>query len=304
MIQYAIALTVFAVAAVAETPLLSLVDPGSKMIAGIHVDRTLSSSLGSFLVSQLNDDDPGFKKFVEETGFDPRVHVREVVMASADAGRKNGFIAARGVFDGPRILAAAQAHGGTAVSYSGVSAVASKEGQWLAIVDGSLALMGDQALVKYALDHRRDTAAPTFALGRKASELSLKHDGWLVANGAITPPSPARGTPMPSGAALAGIVQTSGGIDFGSLVRVTGEALTRSEKDAQALVDVIRFVTTMARNSMDRNPEARKLEPVLNTLDVKAVASTVTLSFAVPEADLRELITPKNRKTQRAAARP
>jgi hypothetical protein len=304
MIRTAFALIVLSAAAfAADAPLLSLVDPGAKVIGGMHVDRTLASPLGRYLLSQMNDDDAEFRKFIDMTGFDPRTDVREVVMASSDTTRKSGFVAARGVFNGPRILELAKSHGGLATSYNGVPVVSSKQGQWLAILDGATALMGDQALVKYAIDHRGATAVPATAMLQKATGLANLHDGWMVTMGTIMPPVGTKGTPMPTGAALAGILETSGGINFGSMVRVSGEALTRSDKDAQALVDVIRFIATMALNSSQTNPETQKFEAILNSLDVKSEAATVKLSFSVAEADLEQIIKPKRATTKRASVK-
>jgi hypothetical protein len=302
MFRNAFALTMFSVAAfAAETPLLSLVDPAAKVIGGMHVDRTLASPLGRYLLSQMNDSDVEFRKFVDMTGFDPRRDVREVLMATADTSRKNGFVAARGVFNGVRILQAAQSHGGTSTMYNGVQVTTSKNGQWLAILDGSTALMGDQDLVKYAIDHRGGTSAgPTSALAQKAATLASRHDGWLATVGALTPPVTGKteSGPMPTSAMLAGILETSGGIDFGAVVRITAEAVTRSEKDAQALTDVLRFMVTMMRSSAENNPEAQKLEPFLNSLNLTAQASTVKVSFAVPESDLEQMIKPKRSKAR------
>jgi hypothetical protein len=123
----------------------------------------------------------------------------------------------------------------------------------------------------------------------------------MVGTGAIAPPSAGKNVPVPGGLALAGILETSAGIDFGAMVRITGEALTRSDKDAQGLVDVIRFMTTMMRNASQNNPKVAKFESVLNNLDVRAVGTAVKLTVAVPEADLEQWIKPGKTKTQQAS---
>jgi hypothetical protein len=97
------------------------------------------------------------------------------------------------------------------------------------------------------------------------------------------------------------IRETSAGLELGSVVRLSAEALTRSDKDAQALVDVIRFMATMVRNNDTNNPDAQRFQSILDSLEVRAEASTVKLSVAVPESDLEQWIKPK-RRTKRAGA--
>jgi hypothetical protein len=303
MIRNTIALTVLSMAAfAAEAPLLSFVDPGAKVIAGVQADRALASPLGRYLLAQINQDDPEFLRFIEETGFDPRRDVREIVIAGIDHQRKHGLIVARGVFNGPRIVSTAGTHGALITSYNGVQVAATKSGQWLAILDGSLALAGEEALVKYAIDRpRNETAVPSFALAQKAASLAARFDVWFTGAGAIVPPAFGRRGATPMAGAFEGIRETSGGVELGAVVRFSAEALTRSEKDAQALVDVIRFMATMIRNGSASNPDAQRIETILNSLEVGAEAATVRLSVAVAEADLEQWVKPKQRTRQRAA---
>jgi len=67
----------------ADSSLLSLVSPDTKVIAGIHVDRTTASQFGQFLLSQAQHGDADFNKFVAATGFDPR---REQVIQLGKGG--------------------------------------------------------------------------------------------------------------------------------------------------------------------------------------------------------------------------
>lgn len=297
MIRNALALTLLAVAAfAAEVPLLSFVPADAKTLGGMHVDRTLSSPFGQFLLSQINDNEKDFQEFVNTTGLDPRRDIREVLMAGADDTRKNGVVIARGVFNGPRILAAAQSKGGVMTSYKGIPVAASKDGQWLTVFDGSIAAMGQQALVQYAIDRRASSTVPTTALARKASALAARYDAWLVAAGPITANAKAPGAP-----ALAGILETSGGVEFGATVRMSGEALTRSDKDAQALVDIVRFLTTMLQNNSQNNPDVQRLQAVLNSLDVRAEGPAMKFSMAIPQADLEQLMKPMKAKAAQAS---
>ena len=101
--------------------------------------------------------------------------------------------------------------------------------------------------------------------------------------------------------AIQSIEQTSAGVHFGNMVQFSGEAITRTEKDATALADVLRFLAGMMQLQRDRNPEVAKFAALLDSLEVKATGSTVSLSLAVPEADLENTMKPRTRIRRRAA---
>jgi hypothetical protein len=301
----AVAALFAAQALAAETPLLDYVPAGAKVIAGMHVDRTLSSPLGQYLLSQASLDDPAFRKFIDATGFDPRSDLREIVVAANDTQRHKGLVLARGVFNGPQILGTAQAQGGgTILTHNGVQVLQGRgrAAHWLAILDGTLAIAGDQEMVRGALDSRGAATANTSALGRKAASFDRLYDAWIVASGVFQMParSGAPGSPTIPATALAAIQETSAGFEFGSTVRITGEAVTRSDKDAQALVDVVRFMTSMLQLNRESNPRFGQIEPILNSMQLRADANTVRITLSIPEADLEQLLKP-HRRTRRAA---
>ena len=97
MIRHVIALTILSVAAfAAEAPLLSFVHPEAKILAGIQVERALASPLGRYLLAQIDEDNKGFRTFMEDTGVDPRRDVREILLVASDTQRKHGLAVARG----------------------------------------------------------------------------------------------------------------------------------------------------------------------------------------------------------------
>lgn len=303
MMRTFLAVALFAVSAIAaDVPLINLIPVDAKVIGGLNVARTLSSPFGQFLLKQMREDDPGFRQLVEETGFDPRQHLRDVVFASTTTGKSTGLVVARGVFNGPQILAAAQKKGGTLTTYQGFQLLMDPKGKvGVAIAEGSLVIAGEERLVKAAIDQRAATAAIT-PLARKAADFDSRYDAWFVANGMVLPqPSTRPDSPMAApAAALSAIQESSGGVEFGSVVRITGEAVTRSDKDAQALVDVVRFVMSMAQ--LNQKPETQQFESLMNSVNVRAEANTVRFSAAVPAADLEQLMKPK-RAARQAAAR-
>jgi len=280
----------------ADASLLQLVPADLNVIGGVNIDRAANSPFGQYVLSQVKDGDNDFREFVAAAGFDPRRDLREVVFASPAAGQHSpGVVLARGVFNGPQILAAVQAkgHGGTVTTYNGVSLL-EKDGHSIGFVDGSLAVAGQSDLVRAALDRRSGTPAAS-ALSAKASAAQSQFDAWMVTSGVFIAPMPrskgsrqARANPvMPN---LQGILETSGGLKFGTLIEFSAQALTRSNQDAQALSDVVKFLASMVQMNGDKNPDVAPMLAILQSLNVTTDGATVRLSFSIPEQELEKLV--------------
>jgi len=313
MIKLALAVTVLSVAVAAqEIPLINLVPADAAVIGGIHVDKTAASPFGAFLLSQVHDGDSDFQQFISATGFDPRRDLREVVFASGAQAPGPGLVLARGVFNGPQLLQAAKGKtNGTISSYSGVDLLEYTQGRrtsGLAIINGSLAIAGNSTLVRAALDRRsgNPVAGPLTPQAQTASDT---YDAWIVSNGQFSKTAPAvaatpnrRRSVIPgnAGQILQAVTQTSGGLVFGSVVHFDGQAIARSEKDAQALVDVARLATGLIQLNGSGNPDLLKLQPVLDSLKVTAQGTTVKFEASIAESDLENIL--QSGKNVRAAS--
>ena len=301
LVRFAAALTLWGVslAPAADPSLLALVSPEAKAVGGINVARAVSSPLGQFLLLRMNDNDAGFREFVNATGLDPRRDVREVVFASLTAtpNQHRGIMAARGVFNGPQILAAAKAKGFTSATYKSVELVEQKN-QTLAVLNGSLLLIGDQDAVRTAIDRRSVSSLPSAGLLAKAPALMNRYDAWFLSTGpvaALTPtPRPGVNGPAPAPPpSLQAIVETSGGAIFDSIVRMEAEAVTKTAEDAQNLAGALRFMLGFVQMSRNAPADAAHWNAVWNSLDIRAQGSTVKASLQAPEADVEALLTPK-----------
>jgi hypothetical protein len=103
---------------------------------------------------------------------------------------------------------------------------------------------------------------------------------------------------------LAAINEASGGIRFGSTVTISAEAVTRSDKDAQALVDVVKFVAGMIQLNRQNNPAAGQVATLLDTLDCKTAGNITTLSLAIPEQQLEQMIEMMHHQDRPAHRKP
>ncbi|MEP6535297.1 MAG: hypothetical protein ABJF23_08280 [Bryobacteraceae bacterium] len=302
---------VFALAAcsafAADSSLLSLLSPDAKVVAGIYVDRSTASQFGQFMLRRMQREDAALNKFVTATGFDPRRDLTEVIVSSADAQNTgHGLVVAHGTFDIVRLAAQAKLSGGFLTNYKDVQVISGKSDGWIAFLDSRTVAAGDAALVRAAVDRRGSAVGIDPKLAAKVSEVSGKYDAWMVSIAPLSKfsgklPDP-RMNGMINGEMVQGIEQASGGVQFGASVQISGEAVTRSEKDATALADVVRFLAGMVQMNREK-PEMAKFASVLDTMSLKSSANTLSISLSVPESDLEQMLKQPsgNRPVRRAA---
>jgi hypothetical protein len=296
------------VVSAADPALLRLVMPEAKIISGANVSQFVTSPLGRFLLAQLQASEPDLRNFVLATGFDPLRDVTEVLMASAaDPKEKRGVLLARGVFDPARIAAFARQSGTVVQSYNGVHVMMAKPkaDPWIAFLDASTVVVGDARSVQGVIDHAASGPGPGPELIARVNHASGLYDFWVVS--AVPASSFADSMPTPQmggilqGDVMRGIVGTSGGIKFGPSILIAGEAVTRSEKEATALADVVRFFVGMAQMSAQKNPQAAAATAFFQRLDLKTEGNVMRLALTVPEADLEKFI---QQVQQKAKPRP
>jgi hypothetical protein len=316
-----LALPVTAFAAV-DPGLLRLVMPDAKVIAGLQVRETKNSLFGQYVLSHMQIEDAGFKKFIAQTGFDPRRDVTEILMASnweQSTPQSRWLVAARGAFNLPQITTAAKANGGVITDFQGVGILTYSEEaktqepkpdveSGIAFFDSASAVMGDLASVKAAIQRKQSGAAPTGDLLGKVRDLSAKNDFWFVTTVPISEFAGAMPNPNLSGAMkgdlLAAIHQASGGIRFGDTVTISGEAVTRSDKDALALADVFRFLAGLIQLNSENNKVAGQVSTLLDSMDLKTSGNIMTMSLAIPEQQLEQLLNSMHQERKQAHKKP
>jgi hypothetical protein len=303
-LRYAfLSVTFLQIAAFAADPgLLKLVMPDAKVLAGMQVAQAKISPFGQYVLGRMQPDDPGFQNFINSTGFDPRTDLTEIVIASNWQGDQKGqwLVLARGSFNPATITAAVQSHGGLVTSFQGVNILApnGKTAQTsdsvVALLDNSTALMGDMAGVQAAIQRAQGTAPAGFVAPDKVNHLSAQYDFWFLT---LVPLSEFSGV-VPNqnvGQAMQGnlfqaVLQASGGARFGAQnVMFGAEALTRSDKDASALVDVVKFIAGLLQTNKSQNSTASQVSTLLDTMTVQASGSTMTMALTVPEATMEQL---------------
>lgn len=283
-------LTIPIAALAADPSLLNLAMPDAKVMAGLQVDATKNSVFGQYVLAHMQPDDPSFQKFMADAGFDPRRDITEVVISSNWEHNTPGsrwLVVARGVFNPARIAGSAQAKGGTIANYQGVDILSPATDNAIAFLDSTIAVMGDAASVKAAIQRKHGNASANSSLLSKVHRVSLKNDFWFVTLVPISEFSSVMPDPNLQGAMkgdlMQSISQASGGIKFGPAVLIAGEALTRSNQDAQALQEVVRFIAGLIQQN-------RQNSVLLDTLDLKTTGNVMSMSLTIPETQLERMI--------------
>jgi hypothetical protein len=291
----------------ADPSLLSLVMPDAKVIAGASVDQAKSTPFGAYVLNRLQPDDPNFAKFVNATGFDPRRDVTELVIASnySQNDPTHWLVLAKGSFDPARITAAATTAGGIVRQYRGIPVITTKpeanEPQApkasrtaIAFLDGSTAAMGDVNAVEAAIGRRKANAGVSTPLASKVQQVSANNDFWFTSVVPLSQFANAMPDQNVAGAMqgnlLGAVQQASGGVKFGPTVQLNAEALTRSPKDAAALVDVVKFVAGLIQTNRQSDTTAAQVSTLLDSLKATAQGNLMTMTLSIPETTLEQMI--------------
>lgn len=305
----------------ADPALLQMVMPDAQVLAGLQVSQAKASPFGQYVLAHLSVNDTQLAELASETGFDPRRDVTEIVLASnwkSNSPDNRWVVLADGTFDVNKISAAAQANGAVPSVYQGVNLLthsASSPTQAggtqppiaFAFLSPSVALAGDVASVKAAIDRKQSNAPTDSNVSTKAQQVSATNDFWFVTLVPLSNFSNAIANPSLSGAMqgnlFAAVNQASGGVKFGDTVTISAEAVMRSEKDAQALVDVVKFLAGLVQLNRQNNPAAGQVATLLDTLQTSTSGNTTTISLAVPEQQLEQLLNSSpHQKPAKAAA--
>jgi hypothetical protein len=292
----------------ADPGLLDLAMADARVMAGINVEQARTSPFGQYVLARMQEHESELLRLAEATGFDPRRDLREVLLASTgEPGSHTGVVLARGVFDPGRIVEAARSQGKTIDTYRGVAVIRGGEGKHgsLAFPDSTLAVAGDDASVRAAIDRKGEPSAIGADLAVQVSQLSTTQDAWFVS---LVPPNQLRPHPAEAGGpppgafgTLSKVQQASGGVKLGANMVLSARAVSQTEKDAAALADVVKMLADLAQmNAPQGQPAAAAA--LLQNLAVTAEGAVTTLSLSIPEQQLEQLIGGGRQRRMRPAA--
>jgi hypothetical protein len=279
-----------------DSGLLSLLPAGARIVGSVDVTRARGSEFGQYLLAKAQSEDAHFQEMIDQTGFDPRRDLQNVIFETSGApGKSSSFaILARGNFDASRIKTLAKAKGASLESYRGVEIIVhtkeSDEQTALGFPEVGVAVMADMATLKQIIDNRASPALLDPELKSKISAIGKSNDAWFVSlvGGSFLADHAGPNAP-PQAKALQGVVQSSGGVRLGSMIETTFDALTRSPQDATSLSDVIRFMASMVQMQRQNDPRAGILATALDGMTLENSGTAVHFAVSMPEKSLEQL---------------
>jgi hypothetical protein len=284
-------------AAAADPALLNLVMKDPRMVAGLDAGRAKNSPFGARILAEMKEEDPGFQKFVSATGFDPRRDLREVVLASDGEGAgSRTLLVVKGVFDEGRIAAWLRSEGAKSSLYRGVDVWSTEKRKHaddaFALLGGTLAVFGREASVREAIDRRGAGGSQLSGeMAARVAEWSGRCDAWFVSATPLEELGIGKGggnAILPGGLNLGAVRQAAAGVRFGGLIEVSGDFTARSEKDAEALGDVFRFVASMIR--LNAKPGMEDALKAAESLRVSIAGASAKFTIEIPEELVEKLI--------------
>jgi hypothetical protein len=281
----------------AEPDLWRYLPTDATAVSGIDVERTKNSPFGRYLLDQIADDGRDLESLKNATGFDPRRDLRTVI-AAALPGRNQALFLARGSFDQTRILDTARREKATVSVHEGMNVIASQDdSHWIAFVDSTSVIAGPANRVRAAIAQAKNPASSPYLA--QAQNLAASFDAWVVSTdpaGGLLKGIPANR----NGDMLRSIRQASGGVRFGIKVEIDAIATARSDRDATALHDAIRFIAGMVRVQSEEHG-ASAVTTLLDSMRLSASGDRVSLYMSLPESELEKLIDASRQRTRRIA---
>jgi hypothetical protein len=311
----------------ADPQLMNLVMPDAKILAGVNVTSAENSQFGQFLLSKLGLIGGVRQDFITATGFNPLQDVSEILAATAaDPSHPEGLILARGTFPVDKIGGLLTGKKNWQVTtYGGATLISTtnpeaKVAHAVAFLGNSIAVAGDLASVQAAIDRSTGANSIDPALALTVNQLSGSEDEWLASSasvGSLIPANAALGAPATANPAattilplLKNIQAFNGGVKFGDIVAITGQAVTSSPQNASALNAVIKLGMVLAGSvgaNTAGNQQLSGLTQLLQTLQVTTNGPAVDLSLSIPEAQIETLVNTMQtpvKKTVASVSRP
>jgi hypothetical protein len=287
--------------------LLALVPPDSQLVIGANVVASRNSDLGQYLSSQFQSSDKGLERFIAETGFDPKRDLDSVVFAgrAGASGKQNtaGLLLVRGTFDQARIRNAALAKGVGIENFSGVEVFLpgnERGGNAFAFLRTDVFVTGSLADLQQVVARRSTVRALDPQLRQLIATAGSENDIWFASTAPVSRLAsrlqPELSGPMAGSQSLEAVTSASGGLKFGSSVEVMLDAVARSEKDASALADVVRFGASMLQMRGQSDSKSIQLVTALTQMLVSVNGRNLHVSLSLPETMLEQFAAIRERR--------
>jgi hypothetical protein len=259
------ALSVLALLAarVASAAVPDFLPPETRIVLGI----SLRGLIDSPLLKGLGDGKATTKAIFAGSplaSIDPLKDVDDVIIASTGTGNNPpALLIARGRFSEKLIPADAKTYNGVAMFEDPRTPNGS-----FALLDPGTLVAGDLKLLHAAIDQRGQGSVLPKTLAARIAELEGRFDAWGAGE-------------IPEGLQSSAIDRFDFGVSLRQGLEVTGQMHVRSTKDAEKLMEMIRFFEAMFAGQKKTPANGVKF-------DLKSEHQTVKLSLYVPEEELKK----------------
>ncbi len=293
-----LAMAAAAAAYAADPALINRIPADSKVVVGINIAGFGASPAAKSLFGQAQAAQPELQQMAKAAGVDPLRDVKEILIASrGDQKNNQGLVLMRGAFDPAKLTAMAGQAGAAARDYRGVTVLAGKNSNegWLALLDSSTVAYGDPASVRGVIDGRGAGPGPDPKLRARIAQAAGAYDFWFASTAPLADLASGTDAGQLGGAALQGellkaVEEISGGVKFGADLVFGLEAATRSDKDAAALTDVLRFFSGMAQASAQKDPKTAQSLGFLDKLELRTQGNVALVRLTVPGAEINKMM--------------
>lgn len=315
-------------ASAADPRLMNLLMPDATIVAGVNVTNAKTTPFGQYLLTRMTSTvKDQMQSFIGATGFDPRQDVSEFIAASSgNMSSPTGLAVALGNFQVAQLMSSVtvKAPQLTVQPYGGATLVTGtdKTGSYsIAFLGTTIAVVGDTASVKAAVDRAPKANSISPALAAQVQALSTTQDAWVVTTNPVstllaglTGAAPTTATPAPAGPMsqfgpmFNSIQASSGGVKFGANIQITGQAITTDAANAKSLADVLTALASIAAMGAGQNPQMASMAQLVQSLKVTADGTAINLALSIPEGQIESILngmkTPQTKPLLKPASRP
>ena len=267
------------------------VPAAANIVAFANVRDVMSSDFRQRMLEFVTDG-TGQQEFQERTGIDLEEDIDEVVACFVPRGSEDpqGLVVLSGRVNVAQLEALAREHGGTVSEYQGRRMLTTTEGNnalAMAFVEPGVVALGSDPLVREAIDLQstgNDVTSNERLMGL-LSNIETGSNVWAI--GRLDEPGATDWLPdqietqIPQVAAFAVGGRVNGGLSGTVVVEA------RDAAAGQNLRDIIQGFLALARMQTSSRPE---LATLLDSFQLSAVGTNVSLSFALPTELIEQLL--------------
>jgi hypothetical protein len=277
----------------ADEALLRLLPRAPMLVAGLDVQRARQSDFGRRILKEIVEEDAAFARLAQSGPFQITRDLREAMVGSAGLGEQTrSVLLLRGRFDTARTGQFLAEYSGSSSLHKDVLIWKGRDAQSpdaFAFLDGSLAVFGDESLVRQVIDRRAAGAASLDAgIRERITEWSRRGDAWFISRAPLGAMDREGGGLAPPGLVLDSIREMNLAVRFGEPVALEGDLTMRSAVEAKALSGLIQLMLPLLRLRAGQQ-EAADMAKLVDSVRLNAEGDRIRFSAKLTEDQLRQL---------------